>query len=304
MRIGYFSGAAGAQQSIEAIAEDVERAEVEGFASYSLANIFSHDAVAALGIAGLRTKRIELLTAVVPSYPRHPSALAQQALTTQAMCRGRFTLGIGVSHKIVIEDMLGMSFEKPARHMREYLSVLVPLLTEKSVRFRGEQYAVSLDLDVPDAAAVPCLVAAMGPVMLKLTGALADGTSLWMTGPKTVETRIAPPLRASAAEAGRAEPRLVAGVPVLLSDDVDAGRSLAAKQFEVYGTLPSYRGMLDHEGHAGPGDTALIGSEKEIEAGMRAYADAGATDLNVVTFGSVAQQVRTRACVADLTPEL
>ena len=304
MHIGYFSGAAGTQQGVEAIAEDAERAEVEGFASYSLANIFAHDAVGALAAAGLRTKRIELLTAVVPTYPRHPSALAQQALTTQALCRGRFTLGIGLSHKIVIEDMLGMSFEKPARHMREYLNVLLPLLTEQSVRFQGEQYAVTMDLEVPDAAAVPCLVAAMGPVMLKLAGALADGTSLWMTGPKTIETRIAPALRASAGEAGRSEPRIVAGIPVLLSDDVDAGRDLAASQFEIYGTLPSYRAMLDHEGLAGPGNIALIGSEKEIEAGMRAFAAAGATDLNVVTFGSLEEQLRTRACVASMTPEL
>ena len=192
MRIGLMSGAEGGAGSIGALIEEARGAEALGFDSFWLANIFGFDAITAQALVGHETERIQLGTAVMPSYPRHPVAIAQQALTTASATGGRFRLGIGLSHKIVIEDMFGMSYDKPAKHMREYLSVLAPLLRGEPAKFTGEQYRVNAGLAVPGAGPVPLLVAGLGPVMLRLTGELADGTITWMTGVKTLGSHISP----------------------------------------------------------------------------------------------------------------
>ena len=171
--------------TIENVVENAKAAELEGFSSLWMANIFGLDAITTLAIIGQATKSILLGTAVTPTYPRHPTALAQQALTTGAACQGRFTLGIGLSHQVVIENMLGLSYSKPARHMREYLAVLLPLLRGETVSHQGELYQVNqIKLAMPGQTEVPTLVAALGPVMLKLAGQQAQGTITWMTGPK------------------------------------------------------------------------------------------------------------------------
>ena len=212
--------------------------------------------------------------------------MAQQAMTAWDATGGRFTLGIGLSHQIVIETMLGMSFDKPARHMREYLSVLLPLLREGSASFDGEQYRVHAPLErAGDPAGPPVLMAAMAPVMLRLAGEVADGTLLWMTGPKTVADHVAPRINKAAADAGRPAPQIVAALPIAVTNDVEAARQTAAKTFEIYGGLPSYRAMLDAEGAAGPADVAIVGDEETVTAGVRAMADAGVTEFNATCFG-------------------
>ena len=304
MRIGLMSGGTGRAESVDAIIADAKQAEDEGFAVYQMANIFSHDAIMSLAMAGAQTDRIELMTAVTPTYPRHPHAIAQQALTAQSVSGGRFTLGIGLSHKVVIEDMLGLSFDRPARHMRQYLEVLMPLLRGEPAAVDGDQYKVAAELDVPDGAPVSCITAALGPAMLKLTGELADGTTLWMTGPKTIESHVAPGLRAGSEPAGRTDARLICALPVLITDDAGAGRAQAAEQFAMYGFLPSYRGMLDREGAEGPADVAIIGGEEEVESHLRRIKDAGATDFCGHPFGDDEQTARTRAFLAALGGEI
>src|SRR5262245_20798324 len=175
MRIGVMSGA-GDGFNLEQLIQFAERVERAGFAALWMANIFNYDAITALALIGRATKRIELGTAVVPSYPRHPLAIAQQALTTNAAAGGRFTLGIGLSHKIVIEDMFGLSYAHPARHMSEYLQVLTPLLRGEPVEHKGEEYRVRGQIAAPGGAPVRLLVAALGPALLRLTGRYADGT--------------------------------------------------------------------------------------------------------------------------------
>jgi F420-dependent oxidoreductase-like protein len=245
-----------------------------------MANIFGLDAIGSLAIVGRETERIELGTAVVPTYPRHPVALAQQVLTTQAAAKGRFTLGIGLSHQVVIETIMGLSYAKPARHMREYLSVLNPLLKGEASSFQGEEYRVNASLDVPGASPVPVLIAALGPQMLKIAGRMTDGTILWMTGPKTIEGHIGPGLRGAAEKAGRPEPRIVAGLPVVATDDPDTVRERVGKSLTLYGTLPSYRAMLDREGVEGAADIALVGNEKVLDAEFDRLRDIGVTDFN------------------------
>lgn len=305
MKIGIFTGSTGPAAKVTDVVADARAAEAEGFATFAMANIFSHDAMGALTLAAAQTERIELMTAVVPTYPRHPHAMAQQAKTVQAAGGGRrFVLGIGLSHAVVIEGMFGMSFDRPARHMKEYLDVLLPLLAGERVQYQGEQYKGNLFLEIADAEPVDCMLAAMGPAMLRLAGARTEGTILWMTAAKAVETHIALAINAAAREAGRPDPRIVVGLPIMLTNDADAAREAAAAQFANYGNLPSYRGMLDIEGAAHPADVALIGTEEGLEASLRRLIDAGATDFGAAAFGSEEEQSRTRAFLAELAPEL
>lgn len=278
MRIGIMSGDSGRNNTIDALVARGQEVERRGFAAMWMANIFALDAILTLAIAGRETKRIELGTAVVPTYPRHPFAMAQEALTANMAARGRFALGIGLSHKLVIESMFGLSYEKPARHMKEYLEVLLPMMRGEQVQFQGEVYRVAANLTL-EAPAPSVLVAAMGDVMLKLTGERADGTVLWMTGAKTIAGHVAPKLAAAARAAGRPAPRIAAGIPIALTNDVEGARAWTAKNLVMYGHLPSYRGMLDREGLAGPADLAIVGDEKVLDAGLARLRDAGTTDF-------------------------
>jgi F420-dependent oxidoreductase-like protein len=243
---------------------------------------------------------IELGTAVVPIQPRHPMALAQQALTTQAAIGGRLAFGIGLSHRPVVEGMWGLSFEQPAEYLREYLAILQPLLNGESVAFRGQRLVGQGQLSVPDAAPPSLLLAALGPRLLRLAGEQSDGTITWMVGPRTLESHVAPLLRQAAQAAGRPEPRIVVGLPVCVTDDEDAARTRAARNFERYGQLPSYRAMLDREGVAEPADVAIIGSEREVERALGGLESAGATDFNATVFGSADEQALTLALLAAM----
>lgn len=275
----------------------------DGLASAWLANIFGLDALTALAVAGSQVPGIEVGTAVVPTYPRHPAALAQQALTTQAALRGRLTLGIGLSHQIVIEGMFGYSFERPARHMREYLAVLLPILREGRVSFAGETMRAEIGLTAPRDHDLPVLLAALAPRMLQLAGREADGTVLWMTGPATIESHIVPVITAAAADAGRPAPRVVCLLPVCVTGDPDGARERAAQIFSIYGQLPSYRAMLDQEGAAGPADVAIVGDEAAVAAEIDALGGVGVTDFVAAEFGQGDDAVRTRALLRDLAAD-
>ena len=285
MRIGVMAGATpGPDGTLEGLVARAQDLEARGFASMWMANIFGLDAIGAQAIVGCNTERIELGTAVVPTPPRHPVAIAQQTLTTQVACGGRFTLGIGLSHKLVIEDMLGLSYAKPAQQTREYMEVLGPLLRGEPASFQGEHYKVNAALDVPGATETPVLIAALGDLMLKIAGSLAQGTILWMTGPATIEDHIGPKLRAAATDAGRPDPRIVAGFPIVVTDDEAAAREEIAKGLVMYGQLPSYRAMLDKEGASGPADIAIVGNEKQVGEGLDRLRDIGVTDFDAAIF--------------------
>jgi 5,10-methylenetetrahydromethanopterin reductase len=270
--------------SLEQLVSEAKRAEERGFAFYSLPNIFGHDAIIALSLAGRETSRIELTTGVVPSPLRHPVALAQQAMSAQVACGGRFVLGIGLSHQIVIETMMGLSYQKPAAQMREYLEVLVPLLQGQPAAFQGEHYRVSASLQAPDAQPVSVIVAALGPMMLRLTGRLADGTATWMTGFDTLARHTVPTINKAAEEAGRPAPRIVCALPIALTEDPNKARERAGRIFQVYGGLPSYRAMLDREKAAGPADVALVGDESALRSHLRRLEEVGVTDFAATPF--------------------
>ncbi len=281
MRTGLMVGATdGPEGTIESIVAQAQTAEKQGFDNLWMANIFGLDAISTLSVVGQATSKIGLGTAVTPSYPRHPTAIAQQALTAGAASGGRFKLGIGLSHQVVIEGMLGFSYEKPALHMREYLSVLAPLLRGETTSFAGEHYTVNnVTLKMGGQAPVPLLVAALGPRMLKLAGEQTDGTITWMTGPNTLETYIIPSINKAANAAGKPDATIVAGFPIILSSDPDAAKVLIAKELQIYGMLPSYRSMLDKEGIEGPADLAFVGNEAELRNKITRLKNIGVTDF-------------------------
>lgn len=293
MRIGIFAGAV-ADGSLDEVVGAAREAAAHGFASFWMPQIFGFDALTALAVIGREVERIELGTAVVPTYPRHPMMLAAQALTANVACGGRLSLGIGLSHQIVIEGMFGYSFEKPVRHMREYLSILMPLLRGEAASFTGETLTGNGTVAIKGAEPCPVLIAALGPKMLDLAGRVADGTVTWMTGPKTLGELTVPAITAAAADAGRPEPRVVGALPVCVTDDESGMRGLAAQAFAIYGQLPSYRAMLDREGAEGPADVALVGSEEAVRAGIERVGDAGATDFVAVEFAPAGTPERER----------
>ena len=282
MRIGVFVGASVADlMTLEGLLARIKQAEDDGFDSFWIPHISArgYDALTVLALAGMQTSHIELGVGVVPTYPRHPAALAQQALTTATATNGRFTLGIGPSHRPGMEDGFGIPYDRPALHTREYLSVMRPLLEEGAVQFQGEFFNVNLELAALERPACPILVSALAPQMLNLAGQLADGTVTWMAGPRTIETHIAPRIRRSAQNSGRAAPRVTVGLPTAATDDENAGRRQAAESYARYGDLVNYRRVLDIEGVESPAEVAVIGNEQSIQRQLEAFAEGGATDF-------------------------
>ncbi len=299
MRIGIFAGHVDTGP-IDKVVAAARTAADDGFPSFWLPQIFGLDALTALAVVARDVPEIELGTAVVPTYPRHPVVLAQQALTTQAISGGRLVLGVGLSHQPVIEGMFRLSFDKPVRHMREYLEVLVPLVRGDAVSYQGETLGAGIGLDVKGASPVPVLVAALGPKMLALAGRVADGTATWMTGPATIADHIVPTITAAAEDAGRPAPRVAVGLPICVTDDESAARAGAAEVFQIYGTLPSYRAMLDREGVDGPGDVAVVGDEDAVRGALAHLESIGASDFIANIFGSPEERERTRALLQSL----
>jgi 5,10-methylenetetrahydromethanopterin reductase len=285
---------------LEALTAAARRAADTGFATFWSAQIFSMDTLTAFAVIGRDVPGIALGTAVVPVYGRHPAMLAQQALTVNLAIGGRLRLGIGLSHKIVVEGMWGYSWAKPLGYMTEYLEALVPLLHGEPASVSGQQVVSRGAIDVGGTVAPQLLVAALGEKMLALTGRVADGTITWMTGPKTLRDHIVPTINAAAEGAGRPAPQVVASFPFCVTDDVQGARERAARDFAIYGQLPSYRAMLDREGLEGPADLAVIGDEKTCAAAVEEIAASGATELSGVTFGSREEQDRTYAFLGSL----
>lgn len=306
MRIGINgSGLISAGAPLAKLIDHAEAAEAAGFSSYWLAQLRAPDALTAIACMGARTSRIELGTAVVPTWPRHPLMLAAQALTVQEATAGRLALGIGLAHKATVEASLKVPFATPAKHMDEYLSILVPTMRDRHVSFTGDIWSAEIDgLGGGPAAAPALLLAAMGPRMLQLAGERADGTILWLSGPKAIAERIKPSLDGAAADAGRPAPRIVASVPVCVTSKPDAVREVIAGALAGYNDLPSYRGVMDAEGAGGPADVSVVGDEDAVRAGLAAFAEAGATDFSALELGTDAdERAATRELLESMAQE-
>lgn len=278
MRLGLFIGASGAPFDVFGQIKEVVGAEKDGFDSFWFAQIAGYDALTVIAMAGPETDRIEIGTAVVPTYTRHPNVMAQQALTANSATKGRLTLGIGPSHRPAIER-LGLNYDRAALHVREYVTIVRTLVHRQRVAHKGEMYNLTTGFQIPDAQPFPVLISALAPLMLRTAGEVADGTVTWMAGQKAIATHVAPRVRKAAKAAGREEePRVVVALPVAVCDDEKAGREKANQSFQMYGQLENYRRILDVEG-AEPGDVAVCGPEASVENQIRSFVEAGATDF-------------------------
>ncbi len=317
MRIGVgIGGTVGQSGGLETQVREIEAAERDGFDSVWVPHIGGWDALTLIALAGPRTSRIEMITGVVPVYTRHPVLMAQQALTTQAATtagrdggsRGRLTLGIGLAHPETVTAWWGLSYDRPARYMREYLAVLLPLLRNKTVSIKGAVHSAAVSLEFPGVLAPGVLLAALAPKMLQIAGATADGTITWMVGKAALESHVVPRIAEAARRTGRAAPRICVGLPVTVTDDPHAARQTIAQRFKRYGQLVNYRRMLDIGGAAGPEEVAIIGNEASVESQLRALSAAGATDLfaAVTPVGPdpAASIARTRALLGKLVRQV
>jgi F420-dependent oxidoreductase-like protein len=306
MRVGInASGLLATGASVEQLCEHAARADAEGFDSYWLGQLAIPDALTAIAVIGAGASRIELGTAVVPTWARHPLMLAAQALTVQEAIGNRLALGVGVGHKDLIEPALKVRFHKLGQHMEEYLAVLVPALRERRVAFQGEIWSGEENLSgaAPGADAPPIILAAMGPRMLRLAGGQADGVILWLAGPRTIAQTIQPPLARAADAAGRPAPRIIAGLPVCVTDDPAGVRAMIDHVLGPFTRFDSYRDVLAREGARGPGDVALVGTEAEVLAGIDVLAAAGATDFAATEFAPGPEEAAaTRAALRAALP--
>tara|TARA_Y100001970_G_scaffold56258_1_gene71307 strand:- start:8814 stop:9707 length:894 start_codon:yes stop_codon:yes gene_type:complete len=280
MQLGIF----GSSRNIDDLKKQVQEAENLGYSTFWTPQIFNLDALTALAVIAESVDDIRLGTSVIPTYPRHPMMLAQQALTVNQVSNGRLDLGIGLSHKPVVEGMWGISFDAPIGHMSDYLQILMALLHDGTISYGGKHLTSRGGIDVP-ADAPPVLVAALGPQMLKLVGRVADGTVTWMTGPETIRNHISPVINAAAEDAGRPVPQVIAAVPVCITSDSDMAEEYAKRDFGFYGDLPSYRAMLEREGLANSWDIALSGSFEEVADGLQKYAESGGTQVVAAVYG-------------------
>ncbi|AHH97573.1 TIGR03564 family F420-dependent LLM class oxidoreductase [Kutzneria viridogrisea] len=280
MRIGLYVGD---QSGLESQIGQARAAAEHGLASAFFNQVLAWDPVTVAALAGAAVPGIELGTGIVQTYPRHPISLAGQALTVAVATGNRFTLGVGPSHKQFIEGVYGLSYDRPAQHTREYLTAL---RTELS----GAGH-----VHVPGAQPPPVLLSALGPVMLRIAGELADGTvTVWAT-PATIADHIRPRIDAVATDS-----RVVAAVMMSVTTRPDAVRDEVAGMLGFASDFPSYRTLLDHQGQRNVAETIVAGDEDTVAAAVHAYAEAGATDVLFSLVGDDAEKARTLKLAGEL----
>lgn len=317
MRIGLMIGPERRRyrEKIDKLVADAQAADANGYASIWVPQIPDElDAMTMLTLMGRATSRVELGSAVVPFQTRHPVAMAQQALSTQAACDGRFALGLGPSHHWIVEDMLGLPYEKPARMVRDYLEVLNAAFAGPGpVDVENDTFRIHNPLDITDLEPPQILLAALAPVMLRVAGEHAQGTILWMADERAIGDHIVPRITKAAEEAGRPAPRVVAGIPIALcaDDEVDAAKEKANVVLGHAEYSPNYERLLEHGDATDVGDLLAAGSEAAILERLHSFRDAGATDLSVrvLPLGAdrearIESRRRTEAFLGTLCPEL
>ena len=277
--------------------ERVRLVESLGYESVWNNHLLGFDAmVSAAAYAGV-SKTIGIGTGVLPILPRHPSAMAQEAASVDVLSGGRFNLGIGCSHRLTMEDMLGLDLSHPVAVMREYLTVVTSLLRTGGVDFSGHYYNVKFGFAGLDRAREnqPVLIAALAPKMLELAGEMADGVVLWLAAPQYIENTVVPIVSAARAKAGKSMDGfdILAAVPAAVTENVEAGRDALRAFLVTYCALPFYRKTLesagfgpdlerfDAEGASGLSNQMLdalggIGDAEAVSAAVQRYRDAGA----------------------------
>lgn len=317
MRIGLMVGPERNRYAtkVERMITDATWAEEAGLATVWIPQVPDEfDAMTAAALVAQRTSRVEIGTAVVPLQSRHPVALVQQWLSTQLVAGGRFALGIGPSHHWIIQDMLGLPYERPAAVVADYLDVIDAAQRGPGpIEVANASFRIDNPMHVTDAPATPVLLAALGPVMLRLAGSRADGTILWLADERAIESHVVPRISAAATEAGRPAPRIVAGVPVCLCqpNEVDAAVARANRVLSEATVSPNYQRLLDLGDAQDVGGILAAGDETMVTKRLASFAAAGVTDLSVrvLPIGAdrdelLASSRRTRELLASLGPTI
>jgi F420-dependent oxidoreductase-like protein len=291
MRIGLWIDEEG--KTIDEIGAAAKAAEDNGIDRVWFSQRLGWDALTLIAGVAPYTSTIGYAVGVVPVYPRHPLALAAQALSVQALTGNRLTLGVGASHPHMVEGMLGLPMDRPAAYVREYVEALGPLLAGEPTDYVGERLTARGRLEIAGAEAPELILAALGPRMLKTAGELTAGTTTSWAGPDVIESFIRPTIDAAATAAGRPQPQVIAGVCVAVTDDPDATRNWIGSHYGAAGDMPSYRAVLDRGGKAGPEETAVLGDEATVAKELQRYAEAGTTEFLVCPVGTDAEVERT-----------
>ena len=296
MRYGINGSGLMLTHGVAGVLDHLRTAEAAGFASYWVAQVGLVDALTLLGAHGDTGSPMELGTAVISTWERHPHMLAAQALTTQALVGERLVVGIGVNHQPHVEQSLRLPWHKPVRHMIDYLAILTDLLETGAASHQGEAWSFEGEAAKPSPGVPKVMIAALGDQMLKLAGRRTDGTILWCVGPKTIRSHIAPVINDSASAAGRPAPAIVCSIPVWVTDDPEPARAFLASVLANYATLPSYRAMMDIEGVEGLGDLSIVGNEQFVADALGDITASGATDFTPVPMGgNPDEEARTMA---------
>jgi 5,10-methylenetetrahydromethanopterin reductase len=287
-------------QGVAGVLADLTKAEADGFSTYWVAQVGLIDALTVIGAHGDTGSTMEIGTAVISTWERHPHMLAAQALTTQALIGDRLIVGIGVNHQPHVEQSLRLPWEKPVRHMLDYLAILDELLATGSASHQGEAWSFDGVGAKPSAGVPKVMIAALGEQMLKVAGRRTDGTILWCVGPKTIKQHIAPIINEAAAAADRPAPAIVCSIPVWVTDDPQPARDFLGAILADYSALPSYRAMMDIEGLHGLGELSIVGNEDFVREAMAAIEESGATDFTPVPMGgNPDEEARTVAVLRD-----
>ena len=266
---------------VDDVVAQARRAHEIGVRQVWLAQQFDHEAITLAALVGAAVPGVGVGTSVVPINPRHPLIMASLAQTAQAASHGNFSLGLGLGAHEPERKAFGTSWPNTVQRLREHLTVLRSIFAEGAVDFHGDEFTASpgWPVAVPGGAPLPVYVAAMGPKALQVTGELADGTLPYLAGPRTIAEFIEPTIAKAAADAGRPKPRIIAAVPVLVSEDGDVARNIATQQLSFYETIPSYQSVIAREGVDSVAELAAVGPAESVARQMKTYLDAGATDV-------------------------
>lgn len=308
MRIGLTGGGS----SVDRIVEQAQQAEADGFSALWYASSVAGDPLVAMAMAGRATTSIELGTAVLQTYPCHPLLQANRvAAAANAMGRPGLTLGLGPSHEPVVRGVLGLSYEHPGRNTRDYLRIISGLLGGVDVDVDGADWSVhSAGRMVPLEHPVPLLLSALSPRMLRIAAEFADGVVLWMASATAIATTIGPVLRDAAAAHCRPSPRVVAGLPIAVHDDIIEARNAVAAMSSAYAGMTNYRRIIEVGGGNCAADVAIVGDETAALTQLRDLVAAGATDVwaQPIAVGTdraqrAASVQRTRGFLRELARE-
>jgi F420-dependent oxidoreductase-like protein len=261
----------------------VEQLEQVGLDAVWMGQLFGVDTLTVFALAGQTTSRISMGTAVIPTYSRHPLVLASQALTAQAATTNRIVLGIGSSHRLLVEDTMGLTYDRPARHLREYLQVLRPALDGEPIDHSGEFLRVTTGgfgrTGVPGAARVPVMVGTFSPRSLRVAAAHADGVMTWLAGPRVLGTEVRTTIDEAAAAAGRPRPHLVAGLPVAVTEDRERELARIEASLAPYVEFPAYADVFRRERISSLRDLAIVGTADEVEDRLGALEELGLSEF-------------------------